>query len=403
MRILQVCKKFPYPLKDGESIAINNLSKSLNDLGADMTLLAMNTTKHYFDLKGQNNPFDHYQEIITVDIDNTIKLKDAFLNLFSRQSFHISRFVSRDFEKALIRLLKRSSFDVIQLETLYLAPYIPLIRKYSDARISMRAHNVESEIWTRITNNTSSFPKKIYLKYLSDKLHRFECRMLHHYDILMPITSRDLGIFRQMGFKGNAVVVPIGLDSTEYKADYDSFRKKLSISFIGSLDWMPNIEGLRWFLKNVWGKIQKELPGIQLHIAGRNTPDWLKNIKKKNIVVHGEVEDAAAFINEHSIMVVPLLSGSGMRAKILEGMALGKVVLTTRIGLEGIDATDKQEILIGDDVRDMVKAVKWCSKQNGRLEMVGRRACDFVQSNYDSMEIARKVYKAYSSTTVEIV
>jgi glycosyltransferase involved in cell wall biosynthesis len=368
-----------------------------------MTLLAMNTTKHYFDLKGQNNPFDHYQEIITVDIDNTIKLKDAFLNLFSRQSFHISRFVSRDFEKALIRLLKRSSFDVIQLETLYLAPYIPLIRKYSDARISMRAHNVESEIWTRITNNTSSFPKKIYLKYLSDKLHRFECRMLHHYDILMPITSRDLGIFRQMGFKGNAVVVPIGLDSTEYKADYDSFRKKLSISFIGSLDWMPNIEGLRWFLKNVWGKIQKELPGIQLHIAGRNTPDWLKNIKKKNIVVHGEVEDAAAFINEHSIMVVPLLSGSGMRAKILEGMALGKVVLTTRIGLEGIDATDKQEILIGDDVRDMVKAVKWCSKQNGRLEMVGRRACDFVQSNYDSMEIARKVYKAYSSTTVEIV
>ena len=403
MRILQVCKKFPYPLKDGESIAINNLSRSLKDTGADLTLLAMNTKKHYYDLKREPSPFDQYDEIITVDIDNTIKLKDAFLNLFSQKSFHISRYVSREFERALIKLLKRTSFDVIQLETLYLAPYIPVIRKYSDAKISMRAHNVESEIWKRITKNTQSVPKKIYLRYLSGKLQKFETRMLRQYDILMPITHRDLGIFKQMGYTGKSVVVPIGLDSTEYKADFDSFRKNLSLSFIGSLDWMPNIEGLKWFLKHTWGKMQKEIPDLELHIAGRNTPDWLKNLKKKNIVVHGEVEDASAFINGHSIMVVPLLSGSGMRAKILEGMALGKVVLTTTVGLEGIEATHEQEILIGDNPSELIEAVKWCSNQNGRLEVMGRRASDFVQHNYDSLQIAKKVMKAYSTTTVEIV
>lgn len=403
MRILQVCKKFPYPLKDGESIAINNLSRSLKDLGADLTLLAMNTKKHYYDLKREPSSFDQYDEIITVDIDNTIKLKDAFLNLFSQKSFHISRYVSREFEQTLIKLLKKTSFDVIQLETLYLAPYIPVIRKYSDAKISMRAHNVESEIWKRITKNTQSLPKKIYLKYLSGKLQKFETRMLHQYDILMPITHRDLGIFKQMGYNGKSVVVPIGLDSTEYKADFNSFRNNLSLSFIGSLDWMPNIEGLKWFLKHTWSKMQKEIPDLELHIAGRNTPDWLKNLKKKNIVVHGEVEDASAFINRHSIMVVPLLSGSGMRAKILEGMALGKVVLTTTVGLEGIEATHEQEILIGDNPSELIEAVKWCSIQNGRLEIMGRRASDFVQHNYDSLQIARKVMKAYSTTTVEIV
>lgn len=403
MRILQVCKKFPYPLKDGESIAINNLSRSLKDLGADLTLLAMNTKKHYYDLKREPSSFDQYDEIITVDIDNTIKLKDAFLNLFSQKSFHISRYVSREFEQTLIKLLKKTSFDVIQLETLYLAPYIPVIRKYSDAKISMRAHNVESEIWKRITKNTQSLPKKIYLKYLSGKLQKFETRMLHQYDILMPITHRDLGIFKQMGYNGKSVVVPIGLDSTEYKADFNSFRNNLSLSFIGSLDWMPNIEGLKWFLKHTWSKMQKEIPDLELHIAGRNTPDWLKNLKKKNIVVHGEVEDASAFINRHSIMVVPLLSGSGMRAKILEGMALGKVVLTTTVGLEGIEATHEQEILIGDNPSELIEAVKWCSNQNGRLEIMGRRASDFVQHNYDSLQIARKVMKAYSTTTVEIV
>lgn len=403
MRILQVCKKFPYPLKDGESIAINSLSKSLKALGADLTLLAMNTKKHYYDFEENTSPFDHYDDIITVDIDNTIKLKDAFFNLFSKDSYHISRFVSKDFERTLIRLLKTNSFDVIQLETLYLAPYIPIIRKYSDAKISMRSHNVESEIWERITNNTRSLPKKIYLKYLSRKLQRFEKRMLHQYDLLMPITSRDLGIFKQMGFRGKSVVVPIGLDSSGYKADYDSYRNNLSISFIGSLDWMPNVEGLKWFLKNTWGRLQKELPGIELHIAGRNTPEWLKNIKKKNVIVHGEVEDASDFINQHSIMVVPLLSGSGMRAKILEGMALGKVVLTTSIGLEGINATHEKEILVGDSPGEMIEAVKWCSAQNGRLEAMGRKACDFIQDNYDSLQIARRVIQAYSSSTVEIV
>lgn len=115
------------------------------------------------------------------------------------------------------------------------------------------------------------------------------------------------------------------------------------------------------------------------------------------------MEDASAFINGHSIMVVPLLSGSGMRAKILEGMALGKVVLTTTVGLEGIEATHEQEILIGDNPSELIEAVKWCSNQNGRLEVMGRRASDFVQHNYDSLQIAKKVMKAYSTTTVEIV
>ncbi len=228
-------------------------------------------------------------------------------------------------------------------------------------------------------------------------------KFIHQYDLLMPITQRDLNIFKKMGFQGKSEVVPIGLDSSEYKADFDSYHNNLSISFIGSLDWMPNIEGLKWFMNNIWGKMQKELPGIELHIAGRNTPEWLKNVNKKNIIVHGEVEDASEFINQHSIMVVPLLSGSGMRAKILEGMALGKVVLTTTIGLEGIHAKHEKEILVGDSPTEMVEAVKWCNSQNGRLESMGHRASDFIHHNYDSLQIARKVMKAYSNTTVEIV
>ena len=191
MKILQICKKFPYPLKDGESLAINSLGKSLKTLGCEMTLLAMNTSKHFFDLKKLPEEYNQYQKIHTVPVDNRIKPFQAFLNLFSTESYHVCRFVSNEFKEKLSSLLQQQSFDVIQLETLYLAPYIPLIRKYSDAIISMRAHNVEHEIWERIVQHTLSKPKRWYLQHLTSKLKRYETEQLQKYDVLLPITERD--------------------------------------------------------------------------------------------------------------------------------------------------------------------------------------------------------------------
>ena len=164
---------------------------------------------------------------------------------------------------------------------------------------------------------------------------------------------------------------------------------------------MPNLEGLQWFLKEVWPKVQRKYPSVKLHIAGRNTPDWLQRLHRRNVVVHGEVSDAARFINQHSIMVVPLLSGSGMRAKILEGMALGKVVITTTLGLEGIHARNRQEVLVADQPEDFLQALGYCLSKGRKLEKMGRRAREFVTQYYDSKEIARKLIDAYSSLTVE--
>ncbi|GJM31989.1 MAG: polysaccharide biosynthesis protein [Saprospiraceae bacterium] len=401
MKILQLCKKFPFPLKDGESIAVTSLSKALCDLGCEMTLLAMNTKKHYFDLNLLPDDFRHYDQIYTVEVDNRIKPLEALKNLFSPESYHISRFVSDQFSNKLIELLKREEFDVIQLETLYLAPYIPVIRKYSDAIIAMRAHNVEYEIWERITNNTRIWPKKWYLDHLTTKLKRFETQQLMQYDMMVAITDRDLKHFRSMGYRGPAVVTPIGLDMEIYKADFKSYNTTPSIAFIGSLDWMPNLEGLGWFLDNVWGKLTKKFPDLSLHVAGRNTPDWLKNAKRKNLVVHGEVPDALQFINQHSLMVVPLLSGSGMRAKILEGMALGKVVLTTSLGLEGIKAEDRSEVIVADTPEAFLEGIEYCLRQNGTLQKMGHQAQDFVMRHYESHHIASGLMNAYSSMMVE--
>ncbi|MCB0559365.1 MAG: glycosyltransferase [Lewinellaceae bacterium] len=403
MKILQLCKKFPYPLKDGESIAVTTLSRALRELGCQVSLLAMNTHKHFFNSNGCPEALSHYKDIFKVPVDNRVKPTEAFLNLFSRESYHIARFISPAFQRQLIEVLKNNTYDLIQLETPYLSPYIPTIRKYSDALIAMRAHNVEHEIWERIAENTAFFPKRWYLKHLARKLCRYEVEQLKQYDILVAITQRDLDFFRKLGYRKAAVVAPIGVRSEAYQPDYDSYRRPLSLSFIGSLDWMPNQEGLQWFINQVWTSLEKKYPNLELHIAGRNTPEDLKHkLAGKNVFVHGEVPDAHQFINNHSLMVVPLLSGSGMRAKILEGMALGRVVLTTSVGLEGIAARPGREVLVADAPEQFVSHIESCLLQGPQLERMGRQACHFVASQYDSLSIARRLLDSYLALTVEV-
>jgi polysaccharide biosynthesis protein PslH len=398
MKILQLCKKFPFPLKDGEAIAITFLAEALDEQGAEISLLAMNTSKHHFDLRLLPETFEHYSAIHTVDLDNRISPLAAFGNLFSKKSFHISRFISPIFEAKLVEVLTNTHFDVVQLETLYLAPYIDTIRKHSNALVVMRAHNVEHEIWQRITDNASFLPKKWYLQHLTKKLQRFENQVLNAYDLLLAISERDRQYFEKSGLKKPSVTVPIGLDCAQYRPDFSSFDKAVSLSFIGSLDWMPNLEGLKWFLNEVWKPILSvEHPEITFHIAGRNTPRWLRQLGWKNVIVHGEVSSAADFINQHSVMVVPLLSGSGMRAKILEGMALGKAVVSTRIGLEGIGAEHKNEVLVADSPQEMAAAINFCLKKGQKLAQIGRRARTFAEENFDNQAIARQLLDVYLS------
>lgn len=401
MKILQLCKKFPFPLKDGEAIAVTFLSKALSELGCEITLLSMNTRKHYSNLSKIPNDFDHYQAIHTTDIDTSLNLKDAFLNLFSSQSYHVSRFIDGSFENRLIEILKSQKFDVVQLETLYLAPYMSTIKANSDALITMRAHNVEFEIWERITRNTRFLPKKLYLNYLTKKLKRFELDQLNHYDYLVSVTEKDLLNFQRLGYKNGAISSPIGLDTRRYPSSSVRNGSGLKLCFIGSLDWRPNIEGFNWFVKEVWPLIHKKYPQIELHVAGRNTPSYILNMKKPNMFIHGEVNDAIDFINECDVMVVPLFSGSGMRVKILEGMALAKVVVSTKLGLEGIDAEDGEEVLIANDPISFVKQIGYCAKYKEELYRIGNSARDFVKTYYDNKQNAEKLLKVYEKLVNE--
>ncbi len=375
---------------DGESIAIHNLTKALAQHSCQITLLCLNTSKHKFELESLPDHVDQYKKIYSIDVKTEVTAKGALKNLLSKESYHISRFFSSEFNSKLEEILSKESFDIIQLETLTMAVYLPQIKRQTNAPVVMRAHNVEHQIWSRLSENIGSPIRKLYIKYLTKKLKRFELAQLGKYDLLLTVSKNDLDLYKEFGYTAASQIVPIGIDISSYPFSGQGLRSDLF--FIGSMDWMPNAYGLSWFIKNVWPEIQSTSADIELHVAGRNSQK-LESIP--GMTNHGEVESALSFMQDHGIMIVPLFSGSGTRVKIIEGLALGKVIISTNIGAEGIDLIEGEHILFANTKEEFVEAIKTCIDAPEKMKRIAKNARKFIEENYDAKRIAKTVVTQY--------
>jgi glycosyltransferase involved in cell wall biosynthesis len=290
-------------------------------------------------------------------------------------------------EQKLKHLLLGEDFDVVILETVYMAVYVDVIRKYSSAKIILRPHNVEHLIWKQIAENNHRGFKKLYLSILAKQLERFESSVISSFDSVLCISPTDSLWFRKQNNDIPIKVIPFGVDIDESLQNTPSFRCNNLFS-IASMDWYPNLEGIEWFLDNVWKKVYFLYPNLVFKIAGRNIPDNLKRIGMQNVEVVGEVADAKLFMRENGILIVPLWSGSGIRIKIIEAMSIGKVVITTSIGLEGIVAKDREEVLIANTVQEFIKAITFCIENPATCEQIGKNARQLIKEYHNNSLIS---------------
>ncbi len=345
LHILVLCNKMPYPSNDGGTIATLNMIMGLAAQGNKVEVLAMQTPKHNFPLEKLSDELKQNINWHSVWIDTDIRLGRLLKNLFfSRLPYNAERFVSEEFNTKLEELLQ-NNYDIVQLEGLYLSSYIPTIRKYSKSTLSMRSHNVERQIWERLAETETNVARRFYKRLLARRIGRLELQTLNKIDLLVPITRNDA---EKLPFdQHRTYVAPTGIEPQKF-APYKEPAVPKSLFYIGALDWEPNQEAVLWFVRNVWADVQPQHPDWEFHIAGRNAPEsFAGEMRKYPVVFDGQVASAQEFIERHNIMVVPLLSGSGMRIKIIEAMAHSRCVVTTPIGAEGIDAENGKQILIG--------------------------------------------------------
>ncbi len=394
MKILQLCNKVPYPEKDGGAIGISVFTRELLRAGHSVKMLAMNTSKHYVAVNTIPSDFKTGIALETVDVDNSINPIKALAALLKGESYNISRFNSNEYTKKLEAILKSNSFDIIQLEGLYLAPYIPLIRQLSGATVIMREHNVEWKIWERLAIEETSPLKKMYLSILAKQLKKYEEKAVNACDGITTTTINDLNLLKSTGCKTPIAHIPFGIDVARYIPTEATDIQ--SLFYIGALDWLPNLQGVEWFLKEVWNKVHEALPTVKLHIAGRNMPESLKNASYPNVTFYGEIEDAFAFMNKYNIMLVPLLAGSGVRVKIIEGMAMGKAIVTTPMGIEGIECEYAKDVMVADSPELFCKTIVYCIQNPESAKLLAKNGRIFAEANHDIKKIVQNLIGFYN-------
>jgi glycosyltransferase involved in cell wall biosynthesis len=374
MRILQLCHKPPLPAKDGGCLAMHQVSTGLMQAGHDLKILSIFTQKHPFELEQMTEEYVSSTDIEGVYIDTSINLVDAYSSLITQDSYNITRFFSTDMDSKLTKTLQQNHYDLIILESLFMSPYIGTIRRFSNARIILRSHNLEYIIWERMAETSGNIARKAYLRYLARKLKETELDAMRSVDGIVAISSEDAKRFKELGLKKPLIAVPFGVDLSTFDIHPYTKNEGLNLFHIGAMDWSPNVEGIYWFLEEIWPEVLQTTPNAKLHLAGRNMSDTLQQSDYPNTHIYGEIKDAYSFMGAYDVMVVPLLAGGGMRVKIIEAMALGKTVISTSIGAEGIIYENGKDIIIADNALQFVQAIKKLYLQPELITTIGKAA-----------------------------
>lgn len=401
MNILQLCNKPPYPPLEGGSIAMNNIAQGLINEGHNVKIIAVNSYKNNISLDKIPDAYKKTTQIELVDVDLRVLPHKAFFNLFTTKSYHVERFISEAFKAKLIEVLTHNSFDIVQIETVYLAPYIPTIQAFSKAKIVIRSHNIEHRIWKRLADNCPSFLKKWYLNHLAKTLKLYELNALNTADGIITISKPDMDYFMQNGCRKPIKVISFGISQEKIKTinpkESDMTESTFNIGYIGAMNWFPNIEGVKWFFDEVWNKAFLSQTKIHFHLAGRAISKDFYEFASANVTIHGEVEDAYQFINNCDIMITPLFSGSGIRIKIVESMLLGKPVITTTIGAEGINYRDKHDIIIANSADGFTDAIKLLVKDSDLRKIIGVNAHELIHLEHNTALITPRLVEFYKS------
>lgn len=394
MKVLQLCIKPPYPPVDGGTMAMDSVTQGLLREGCEVKVLTVETDKHPMHAELLPEAYREATQIESVYVDLGVKALPAGVAMLCAESYHVKRYRSEAFAKKLREVLQAGEYDVVHVESIFLTPYVPLIRKHSRAKVILRAHNVEHLIWRGVAQSMHFGLKRWYLKHLALTLRAYELEHVNDYDGVVCITQCDADYFRSNGCRRSVAVIPFGVAIPDNPERPENMGNN-SLYHLGAMDWMPNLEGVRWLLEEVWPVVHREVPQARLYLAGRKMPgQWLK-AQVEGVTVVGEVPDAAQFIADKQINVVPLRSGSGIRVKIIEAMSMGKAVVTTTIGAQGINYTDDENLLIADTPEQFARQIGRLVADAALCRRVGEAAARLVAREYDEKVLSQRLVKFY--------
>lgn len=393
MKILWVSSCFIYPLIYGRNIRSFKLMEKLGALH-DITFVSF--------AKADDRQYFHKIENIVnkcrfIDFHSAKGGSPKFYleliaNLFSRLPYGIEKYKSASMKMAIADLMRKEKFDLVIFD--FLASSINLDEKNKTPKIIFQ-HNVETLIWERMYKNQKNPFKKLFFFLQCLKMNGYEKGILKKFDACFAVSEKDKAYFQKKFCIENVKVIPTGVD-VRYFSPSASEAEENSLIFVGSMDWLPNIDAASYFIKEVLPLVRREIASAEFYIAGNAPAKEVYDLARRSegIIVTGTVDDLRGYIGKASVYVVPLRIGGGTRIKIYEAMAMGKAVVSTSIGAEGLSIINNENIIIADGENEFAEAVIRLLNDQEFRNRIERNARKYVEENC-SWDRAAEAFSKY--------
>jgi sugar transferase (PEP-CTERM/EpsH1 system associated) len=385
-RVLFITARIPAPLDDGWKIRTYHLMKGYSQQGWKVDLVS------FRDVNQNVEDFPMLQSLCN-DIHLVPRTKsyscfDLVRGLILPLPFHVYNYQVKSMNDTIQRVVSHYCYDLIQIEDIVMTQYCN--PKFNRITRILDMHNVESDLLYRYSRNEKNPLKVLYARFTAAKLKKYERKTAKIFQQLLVCSKEDLKLLRSNGVNVPAVVVPNGVDGNYFRPS-DQRGESDDLVFIGSMDYHANISGVTYFVNEVLPLIWQNNPEIRFFIVGKNPPEEIQKFAEKRIVVTGIVDDVRPYYNRAGVVVVPLLVGGGTRLKVVESMAMGKAVVSTSLGAEGIPAEHGKHLLLADDPTVFAKSVLELLGKPTLRNSMGKAARKFVEGHFEWSSITRSM------------
>jgi glycosyltransferase involved in cell wall biosynthesis len=277
-------------------------------------------------------------------------------------------------------------------------PYAQVLRDAFGSRLkstqwSVMAHNVESLIWQRYVETEANAMKRWYIRQQLAKFEKFEEWAYSSATAAVAVSDDDAELMRERFGVTEVSVVENGVDTEYFRPQRDVDRDPARILFLGSLDWRPNQDAVNLLLNDIFPQVRRQVPNATLALVGRHPPDWmrLRAADMPGVELYADVPDVRPFLAGCGMLAVPLRIGGGSRLKILEALATGTPVVSTRIGAEGLMLKPGRDLMMAEGIDGMAGAIIRGILHPYELEDSAEAGRRVVLANYDWTPLAEKL------------
>jgi len=390
LKILFLCPQPLWPVNTGARLRNFHLANALC-AHAEVTILqAVNPADTPL-----APPPNAFQNVLSALRGKSYSALNVLRGIWGPVPLTVLNYASKDIERVLREALELTRFDAVQIESIHMAPYLETIRSVNPGiRAVLDWHNVESELIQQYAASTGNPAKKWMAARTATLLRQMEQDVLKSFSAHTVVSDLERDKLLKRAPEAKVHVIANGVDTAAF-ARPDSAAAGRTLLFVGSMDYHANSEAVLWFCREIWPRMADEFPGLNFKIVGRNPPAAVQRLASDRVVVTGTVDDVRPYYHEAFAVLVPLRVGGGTRLKILEAMAAGVPVISTRLGAEGIAAEDGKQILLADTASDMAAAIRSLLTETGlagRLSGAGRR---LAETKYDWQVLGEKLAELY--------